>query len=738
MRTIRVILSRTWGRLLHAPSTAVSVCIFLALSSGLFVYALLRGDGGTTPIAALWAVSAVPVLPVLAALLTMRLIAEDRMTSRLDLLLTAPVLERDVVLGRFLGSWFLTVAVVFLYLVVPLVLLPIFAPALRGRLAFFEFLPACGALALQGLLWCACGILASACCRQPAVAAVSALLVMLALPHAAFRAACAWMPVLRAKLSEMPFVSHIVDLSTGMVPLATLVFYLALAFFAVFAAVKALAWTRLRGPGARGMRASTIFVIVLALAFSGLLVTVVVRYGHDLPAIPLGRRAAEMSARTRQILAETHGEVHVTSFLAKRAPEFKAVDRLLRGLETTARAVAGTRLVVENVDPRWDLGPASALVRAGTPENTIVFRRGRRRVEVPVASLFQAPTNGAVAVSSEGVFAGEAACASALQRLSRAARTETVYWTTGHGELSHASYDPVYGMSDIVRELRVDGYRMADLDLSQKLSIPEDCSVLVVAGAREPFSRTEMRRLEGWLKTGGRLLVLAGPSSNAGVGALLVDWGVKILPFTAVSPRTQTGSDVVVSDFPEHKITAPLVGGKVLFEGAAPLEQVVLADVGEGKASESAQADRTEVTVLARTDKDAWGESEPSVRPWTFDPTTELRGPLALAYALERGGGAAKDLALRPTRIVVIGDAAFVSNGALAQRANANRDFFMNALAWLAGLDALTAVRTPGNVVQTGLDRAGWMRFGFCAAAGFPGVVFIFALIAYGRRRRRL
>ncbi|MGN0853691.1 MAG: DUF4350 domain-containing protein [Kiritimatiellia bacterium] len=733
MKTVRVICGRTFGRLLHAPSTFVAIGAFLSLSAVLFVGSLMRGDGGSTPVAALWAVSAVPVLPVLAALLTMRLVAEDRLTSRLDTLLTAPVLERDLVVGRFMAAWLLSLLVILLYSAVPLVLLPCFAPALRGRLACAAFLPACGALALQSLLWCACGLLASVCCRQPAVAAVTALLVMLALPHAAFRAACAWLPALRTKISEMPFDAHIVDLSTGVVPVATLVFYLSLAFFAVFAAVKILACARFRGRGARRYRAATAVVVGLAFVFSCLLVAIAVRYGHDLPAIPLGRRATEMSARTRQILAETHGEVRVTSFLAKRAPEYKAVDRLLRGLETTARAVAGTRLVVENVDPRWDLGAASAFVRAGTPEGTIVFRRGRRRVEVPVSSLFQPATNGAVAVSSEGVFAGESACASALQRLARTSRRESIYWTTGHGELSHESHDAVYGLSDIVRDLRVDGYRLASLDLAKSLSVPEDCSVLVVAGAREPFSHVEMRRLSGWLKAGGRLLVLAGGSPNSGIGPLLVDWGVKALPFTVVSPRTLTGSDVIVSDFPEHKITAPLAGGKIIFAGAVPLERVALAPGGDGKAAE---ADRTGITVLAQTDAAAWGESDVSVRPWTFDPSAEVRGPLALAFALERGGGAAKDLAVRPTRIVVIGDASFVTNGALAQRANANRDFFLNALAWLAGLDALTAVRMPGDVVQTGLDRAGWVRFGLYAAGVGPCLVVLCAWLGLWRRRR--
>ena len=123
-----------------------------------------------------------------------------------------------------------------------------------------------------------------------------------------------------------------------------------------------------------------------------------------------------------------------------------------------------------------------------------------------------------------------------------------------------------------------------------------------------------------------------------------------------------------------------------------------------------------------------------SVRPWTFDPTSEPRGPLTLAVALERGGVEAHDLVLRPTRLVVISDATFVANGALATRGNANRDFFLNSVAWLAGLDTLNAVRTPGNVIVTGLDRNGWLRFGVWTGVLIMAFAALAMLSAFRRR----
>ena len=59
-RTVRVMFLRTFGRLWASPATAFSAAGFLALAGGFFTFTLLRGDGGTTPVEALWATAAVP------------------------------------------------------------------------------------------------------------------------------------------------------------------------------------------------------------------------------------------------------------------------------------------------------------------------------------------------------------------------------------------------------------------------------------------------------------------------------------------------------------------------------------------------------------------------------------------------------------------------------------------------------------------------------------------------------
>ena len=88
-------------------------------------------------------------------------------------------------------------------------------------------------------------------------------------------------------------------------------------------------------------------------------------------------------------------------------------------------------------------------------------------------------------------------------------------------------------------------------------------------------------------------------------------------------------------------------------------------------------------------------------------------------------------------RLVAIGDAGFVMNGQLGARANANRDFFLNCVAYLSGTDASVASGAETNVLSTGLDRATRGRFAAVVAGAVPFVVLLLLMAVAARRRRR-
>ena len=149
----------------------------------------------------------------------------------------------------------------------------------------------------------------------------------------------------------------------------------------------------------------------------------------------------------------------------------------------------------------------------------------------------------------------------------------------------------------------------------------------------------------------------------------------------------------------------PLAGSRIILERPVGFMPSAAAEAGTG-------ADRIEFTPLAKA------------------------GTAVVAAAVERGVGAGADLSIRPTRIVVVGDPGFVMNGQLAVRANANRDFFLNCVAYLSGTDASVASGTEEDALVTGLDRAGRVRFASILAGGVPLALFL-ALFAVAVRRRR-
>ncbi len=489
--------------------------------------------------------------------------------------------------------------------------------------------------------------------------------------------------------------------------------------------------------GRRGLRSSTVLSMALAGVLGALLVAVAYRFELAWEA-PVSRLRL-VSERTRDVLADTQGSIRIICFMDRNHPVFRPLSRLLRGLRQASRSVAGAELVVEYVDPRWDVARAGQLVGWGVPENALVFeQRPRRRVVVTLDEMLAQPSQtrlgelpeGRASGSGLGVFRGEAVCAAALAKLGRPQEATAVYWLLGHGEARHDDYDELRGFSDIAREMRRDGYEIRPLSLPGRPQVPPDCQILAVVGARYPLAGEEVALIEAYLAGGGRLLVLLTPQVTTGLEPLLARWGIRVTPFVAVSPRTLSGLETVVSRFAEHVVTRDLRNASVVFGQAACLE---VADLTE----RPGEAHRPEVTLLASTDEDGWGEAEPSALPRHFDPLREPKGPVAVAAVAERGGRVSKEVAYRPGRVCVVGEADFVMNGTLAVRASANRDFLMNALGWLAGIDAGSSPSVGGDAtLVTGFTRREWLLFMAGAAGVVPGVFLaLFLLFAWRTRR---
>ena len=683
MKTALLVATRALGRLAGQATTGFAVGAFLAVLGALFAEGLFAAEGKTVSVSSVWAIAAANALPLLTSLLTMRLWSDDGNPGRTEIDLVAPVPERAFAFGRFLAAYVATVLTLLVSLAAPVVVLPRCAPALAADVSVLRLLPSFVALSLWAIPLVAFGSLTGVFFRRAAPAAVTSFALTCALPYAAYQALLAWSPAMRMMFAEPPLEALLADAADGRFSAGAVASVFAFACFAVFTTSKIFALRRLAGGGRFVLKVSSAVAIACALLATTLFSLLAQRLDFSVEWAGVSR-ASSFSARTREILSGTSQEVLVTACLRRNAPEFLAVSRLLRAFETESRnlASAGVRCVF--VDPRWDPNAAARVVRRGGGEGMLVFSAGRRRIVVPAKEV------------------DESICASAIQRLSMPAKHEAVMFTAGHGEPSVSDIGPL-GLSDAAQVLKQEGYRISTL-FSATSPIPSDCAVLAVIGPRTPFSEAERRDIGKFLLQGGRLLATVSSVAGSGLEGLLETYGLSVDAVRG-NERTTDGADIVVSDFGDHAVSGPLTGSVVVF---AP-------DAVRLKAA------------------------PPTSAPEGGFSFTALCGAETSAYALagERGTALKSDLAIHPARLVLIGDSSFLGNAALASRANANRDFFLNAVAWLAGLDVSGSPGMGGNVISARMDRRLRIRFVLFSVVGVPVALGFFVLIVRVWKRRR-
>ncbi len=173
MKNIWTITVRELKAYFVSPVAYVTSAFFLAVMGLLFALILINGREasmrGTFS-------NLTFVVLMIAPILTMRLLAEEQQTGTIELLLTAPVHDWQVVLGKFLGSiiLFLTMFIVpTLYYVLLLALVgsPDWGPIASGYIG----------LLLLGASFLSVGVFTSALTRNQVVAAVGGLAILLIL-----------------------------------------------------------------------------------------------------------------------------------------------------------------------------------------------------------------------------------------------------------------------------------------------------------------------------------------------------------------------------------------------------------------------------------------------------------------------------------------------------------------------------------------------------------------------------
>jgi ABC-type uncharacterized transport system involved in gliding motility auxiliary subunit len=443
-----------------------------------------------------------------------------------------------------------------------------------------------------------------------------------------------------------------------------------------------------------------------------------------------------LSERTLGLIDSLSEPVTVVAFFQRSHVLFDDVRSLLKEYEYAAAAAGRSdRFRVELVDPDRDLSRTRELAREYGVQapNVVVFRcAGRSKFVEPkdMAEYHYLLKDGRSVEKKKVGFLGEQAFSSAILSVAQSARP-VVYFLTGHGERSIDDYSKMRGFSDAARMMRRDNMDVKPLVMAETGGLPADASLVVVAAPDRAISQAERDMLAAYADRGGRVLVLLATRSDGGLRDWLARWGVRVGDDT-VAGLSLTGRDLLVRDFGDHPMTSRLKDLTVMFYGPRSVEPLDGAAQGPGT-----PPDRPRVTVVARSTAEGWAEQSTDQQPPVFDEGQDRRGPIGVAVASEKGSAAGVDVQIKPTRLVVMGDCDFVSNGGLASGVGGNVDFFLACVNWLVEREALMAIlpRIPGEL-RVDMTPERWRLAYAIALGGVPmAVLALGALVALARRR---
>ena len=85
-----------------------------------------------------------------------------------------------------------------------------------------------------------------------------------------------------------------------------------------------------------------------------------------------------------------------------------------------------------------------------------------------------------------------------------------VYFTQGHGEKDTASTDRG-GLSTAVEQMKQDNFTVEQLVLIQQKTVPDDATIVVIAGPTTDFFPPEIEALNAYVAKGGKVMVMLDP-----------------------------------------------------------------------------------------------------------------------------------------------------------------------------------------------------------------------------------
>ncbi len=232
MRNTWLIAGKEFRSHLTSPMAYVVVGIFLLLTGFFFTDYLRNTNLNDTSIRGFVEWGSLLLL-LFAAALTMRLMAEEKKLGTWELLLTAPVRDTEVVLGKFLGTLGILIVMLAFTVYYPILLVIFGDPDIGPIIASYVGLFLLGSAAL------AIGLFASSLTANQIVAAVVSGAILFALWFAGMAVDSLPEAVARV-VASLSLSSHFTDFVRGVIDTRAVVYYLSVIALFLFLTVRSL------------------------------------------------------------------------------------------------------------------------------------------------------------------------------------------------------------------------------------------------------------------------------------------------------------------------------------------------------------------------------------------------------------------------------------------------------------------------------------------------------------------
>jgi ABC-type uncharacterized transport system involved in gliding motility auxiliary subunit len=424
--------------------------------------------------------------------------------------------------------------------------------------------------------------------------------------------------------------------------------------------------------GERGKKVCLIFVMIIAsigfLAISHYAAnSITTRW--DVTA----NQQHTLTKNTVEFISTLKEKVELTAFYVDLPPKylqdlFKEYERLSAGLIST-----------QIIDPIENISFAAKFgnVVSGAERKVIVQSiNGRKDVDFSDDALTEEKLTNAIARASSP--------------------PRQLYFLTGHGEYSLVNTDNV-GLSTFKQLLADNNINSKPLMLGITQSIPADCDVLVIAGARTELTTQEDKLIIDYLSAGGDALFLIEHTrvttpdkpltaeqleKNPSLNSIINQWGLKVKSDVVVDLTNHVGNDVgspATKNYQKHKaITQGL--DYTFYVRPRSIEML---------AQRRPSIKLAVIAATASTEK-SWAETNRNLTI-QYDQGIDTPGPVPISYVvLEQH----KEITASPnkmqaprsdTRMIVFTDADFLTNVYINQYSNAQMG--LNIVNWLAETD---------------------------------------------------